>query len=293
MHPLQGFALKVNRAGQHLESLRTAIEAFVKSDFYETTTELDRTGRLVARVKNVKQPPPELAPLIGDAVHNLRSGLDNLAYALAAAHMGKLPDAVARTSAFPIFRTGPLFRGERGQGAARKIQGMSRSTRAAIERLQPYHHRKHPELETLWMLEELSNIDKHRLAPITSASVTGSSYRISGSGAFRIEGQEAIFGPLKDNAIVARFYGEFAPPPAVKVEANIIPNILFDKSIEAGSVRGLPVLDVLYTTREVVAKRVVSELSKELRRLFPVGRFVLHEGEDIPNHRRHDQRGYA
>ena len=60
-----------------------AIERFVQSDFYKTFPELDYKRRLVARLKNVNQPPPELSVLIGDTVHNLRSALDLLAYAMA------------------------------------------------------------------------------------------------------------------------------------------------------------------------------------------------------------------
>jgi hypothetical protein len=293
VHPLENFALKVNRANEHLDGLRSAVEGFVQSDFYETATEFDYKRRLVARVKNVEQPPLELAVLIGDAIHNLRSSLDNLAYALATAHTGKLPPGVARACAFPIFETGPLFRGEKKRGAAPKMRAMAPRTRAAIERLQPYHRRKHPELELLWILEELSNLDKHRLGALTSAAMAGSSYRLSGTGAFRVEGLDVISGALKEKAVVARFYGEFAPPPAVKVEANIVPDILFDKSIEAKSARGVPVVDALYGIRDVIVGRVLPELGNELARLFPRGQFRIEIGDELPDHRRHDLRGYA
>lgn len=266
---------------------------FVQSNFYETATEFDYMGRLVARVTNLRQPPTELAVLIGDAIHNLRSSLDNLAYALATAHTGKLSASVARACAFPIFGTGPLFRGERGRGAAPKMQALSPRTRTAMERLQPYHRRKHPELELLWILEELSNIDKHRLGALTSAAMAGSSYRLSGTGEFRIEALEVIPGALKERAVVARFYGEFAPPPAVKVEANIVPDVLFDQSIEAKSARGIPVVDGLYGMRDLILGRVLPELSDELGRLFPGGQFRIQIGDDLPDHRHHDLRGYA
>lgn len=293
-HPLDGFVLKLNRAEHHLESLRSDIEGFVKSDFYETVTEFDYKGRLVARLKNVKDPPPELSILIGDCVHNLRSALDHLAYALAAAHTRPFPERFAATSAFPIFETGPLFRGgrNRGRGAAIKMQGMSRSTRAAIQRLQPYHRRKHPYLELLWMLEELSNIDKHRLVHVTTATVAGTSFRLSGTGMYRIEGIEPLFRTMKENAVVGRFYGEFGPPSTVKVESNIVPAILFDKTGEARSVRGLPVVDILFEVRKVIAYAVLRELDKELLRLIP-GRLVITHGEPKPDHRASDLRGYA
>jgi hypothetical protein len=296
VHPLEGFVLKMNRAEHHLETIRSDVEGFNQSEFYETVAEFDYKGRLVARLKNVKQPPPELSVLIGDCVYNLRSALDQLAYGMAAAYTRPLPEAFARTVSFPIFKTGPLYRGKvrgRGGGATPKLRGMSRGTRAAIQRLQPYHGRKNPSLYLLWMLEELSNIDKHRLVHLTSAAVFGTSFQVSGTGVWRLEGLEVVPGPMKENAVVGRFYGEFAPPPAVEVKANIVPDVLFDKSTEARSVRGLPVLDVLYAIREVIVLSVLPELDKELVRLFPEGQFVVGIGELKPDHRRYDQRGYA
>lgn len=292
-HPLDGFVLKLNRAEHHLESLRSAVEGFVKSEFYETVAEFDYKGRLVARLKNVKEPPPELSVLIGDCVYNLRSALDHLAYALATAHTQPLPEAWAKTLAFPIFETGPLYRGKSGRGAAPKLRGMSRGTRAAMQRLQPYHRRKNPALQLLWMLEELSNIDKHRLVLLTSANLSGTSFEISGTGFIRLAGIEVLPVAIKENAVVGRFYGEFLPPPAVKVKANVVPDIRFDKGSDARSVRDMPVLDVLYGIRDLIALVVLAELDKEFVRLFPEGEQLVIKAEPKPDHRRHDQRGYA
>lgn len=293
MHPLEGVALKLNRAEEHYETLRQGIEAFVESDYYETVADIDYKGRLVARLKNVKDPPTKLSVLVGDCVHNLRSALDHLAYALAAAHTVPLPERVARASAFPIFRTGPLFRGQAGgRGAAHKMQGMSRGARAAIQRLQPYHRRKRPYLYLLWMLEELWNVDKHRLVHVMNAAQSKTSFQLEGTGFFALERIEVVPRPIKENAVIGRFYGEFGPPPTVQVKANIVPDILFDESSEARSVRGLPVLDILNEIRRIIVFVVLPELGTELARLFP-GQFVVHVGEPRPDHRRIDQRDYA
>lgn len=292
MHPLTGFSLKLSRAEEHLKALQGEIEGFVQSDFYETVADRDYKGRLVARLKNVKQPPAQLSLLIGDCVHNLRSSLDHLAYGLASTHTQPLPVDYAKTSAFPIFRTGPLYRRKGSAGAAHKMRGMSGAARAAIQRTQPYHRRKDPGLWFLWMLEELASIDKHRLLHVTTASVGLTSFQISGTGVFRLERVEPLRAPIKENAILGRFYGEFGPPPTVEVKANIIPDVLFDKASDARSVRVLPVLEVLHSIRNAILFRIVTQLEPELRRLFPEGKLIV---DLVPqtDPRRTDQRGYA
>jgi len=169
-HPLTGFALKLNRAETHLKAIREAVQRYGGADFCELVTKPDYKRRPTARFHNVAPLDPEIPLLIGDCVHNLRSALDHLAFQLAIGHSGSLTEQQARNVSFPIFDNGPNFRGakRRGRGAAHKMAGMSRSARAAIERLQPYHRRKHPELRALWMLDEMWQVDKHRLIHVTA-----------------------------------------------------------------------------------------------------------------------------
>ena len=289
MGPLDGFISKLNRADQHLRDIRDAIRDYVESDFYETATELDRRGRLVGRARNVKQPGPELSVLIGDAVHNFRSGLDHLAFQLATAYTDPLPERFAKTCAFPIFRTGPEFRGDKGgSGASRKMRGMSRAARACIQRLQPYHRRKHPGLWLLWMLEELSNIDKHRLLHLTGAVPMGMSFHIEGTSVQRVEAIEAFPGPVAEGRPLTRVHGEFGRPLDVRVTTSMAPDVAFDARTEARSVRGAPVLEVLAGFRDVIAFAVLPELDDELLRRFPNYRISIgvdgapSEGSDSP-----------
>lgn len=274
-HPLDGFLLKLNRAETHLESVHQSIEKFVRSDYYETSTEYDYKRRLVARLKNVQPPPAELSVLIGDTVFNLRSALDQLAYGLAATYTRPLPEPVAWTSAFPIFSSGRRYRtGGRG-GAAYKMRGMSHHARAAIGRVQPFHKRKNPMLVYLWMLEELCNIDKHRLVHLTTAATHAMSFQVSGTGFLRLDSAEVIPRPIEDGAVVARLYGQFEAPPAVQVKMNLVPDVRFHARGEAKSVRGRSVLETLYGIRDAILFSVLPELDDELARLFPGGRLMI------------------
>jgi hypothetical protein len=68
-----------------------------------------------------------------------------------------LPGKIARGSEFPIFSDKSSYAKEH----SRKIGGIESEAQKTIEGFQPYHARQlhaHP----LWLLHELSNIDKHR-----------------------------------------------------------------------------------------------------------------------------------
>jgi hypothetical protein len=152
---------------------------------------------------------------------------------------------------------------------------MSPGARAALTRLQPFHRRTDPLLWSLWQLEELANVDKHRDVHVTGATMIGTSFTVSGAGVWVIEKIEAIPRPIVERAIVGRCYGTFDPPPAVSMDAHIAADVMFAGSTEATSVRGESVVGTLATIREAVALRVVPALAAELARLFPQQELVL------------------
>src|SRR5437667_11229671 len=89
-----------------------------------------------------------------------------------------LHDDVAHDSQFPIVgdenRKGASGKGpEMFKGQTNRIRGIDPKAQAIIEGLQPYQTgaawRRHP----LWLLTELSNLDKHRLLHVTSTAFSG------------------------------------------------------------------------------------------------------------------------
>lgn len=279
---LLGPVLKLNRAEEHLHAIKELVDAFAGSDFYESVTKPHRKkGILVVRARNVRNPPPEISLLVGECVFNFRSALDQIAFAMASANTDPLPGAFAKSSAFPIFSSGPQYRGRGGPPASRKIRGMSRQGRAIIERLQPYHRRKNPRLGALWRLEELSNIDKHRLIHTVGAMGVRSRFRVSGAGIRRITKVEPIFGPVTENATVGRVFGDFDLKAGVNVEAQIKPDVAFDRRSESKSIRGRSVMMTLLWIRECIVLDVLREVQPEFQRLFPGSGWVV-EGE-LPN----------
>ena len=69
--------LKVERANKHILELNSVLQGFTNTDFYDLSTKKDpNTGHDVLQFRILKSIPEVMAPIIGDAIHNLRSALD-------------------------------------------------------------------------------------------------------------------------------------------------------------------------------------------------------------------------
>lgn len=138
------------------------IRRFIRNDcgidtkFNPKTNEFD----VVARMPD---PPPIIGLLVGDCVHNLRSALDHIVYALIwtnPARAGALPSEKAM---FPICDTRLGYAHQVNK--LKRIDGVPDGVAALIDTLQPCHAREKGldhTLHPLWVLNRLENIDKHR-----------------------------------------------------------------------------------------------------------------------------------
>src|SRR5581483_862620 len=105
----------------------------------------------------------ELSLLVGDILHNLRSGLDHLALALAEAYIGgRAMPKVEADSQFPIYSTKSLWR----NGRARRVGCARPRAQARLQRMQPWRRGDMWQSHPLWVLRELSDYDKHRRLPL-------------------------------------------------------------------------------------------------------------------------------
>ncbi len=166
---LHAVRMKLHRAQEHLETLHTAVQAFLWRNAYDSRVELDaQADELVVLAIVREQPPREWGALLGDLIHNLRSALDHLAIALV---QRADPSAKTSTTAFPIFETDPggPNASKRDKDVWKKmVKGMSAEHLAAVRGVQPFNT-PIPEglVNTLTVIRNLSNADKHRvLIPI-------------------------------------------------------------------------------------------------------------------------------
>lgn len=154
---------KWDRAGEHLEALTGELSLFRARDSVDL--EAKRNGDRTQEwwIVHIRQTiPPTITLLIGDVVHNLRSALDHLVYALAT-----LKGPPHRGTAFPVCTKREKFF-ERTKGSRQfspssgmnKITGLRPLAQTFIERCQPYHGGNGSGL--LISLNALENTDKHR-----------------------------------------------------------------------------------------------------------------------------------
>jgi hypothetical protein len=160
--------LKLARADSQVRTLADQISAWTSRNPITARVEL-RDQRLGFRL--ILQDFAETAPiddwglLIGECVHNLRSALDNLAFALA--RLRRDPPRNPGAIAFPIYQDRSQFK-KHGLG---KLDQMPAEAASLIERLQPFQ-RDMPEVEgtpdtdALVLLQGLNNADKHRVPSV-------------------------------------------------------------------------------------------------------------------------------
>jgi hypothetical protein len=105
----------------------------------------------------IRRPIPSEIPLIiGDCVQNLRSALDYMVWEMVIA-VGGQP---SKRNAFPICTTAEAFDVEVDK---KRLRGISDPELIAkIKTLQPYKNGNGPEQDPLFILDELTNINKHR-----------------------------------------------------------------------------------------------------------------------------------
>ena len=157
-HPLEGVALKLNRANYHLLELDQAINDFLEREPYSISYDRKSNGsRHIYRVHVHEEPPLAFGVIIGDCLQNMRSALDQLVWQLAL-RAGKR-QTPSRQTAFPMCKAREEFR---SKAAAGRVADLSADDRAKIERMQPYYVRE-PKQHWLWHLNELARVDRHRI----------------------------------------------------------------------------------------------------------------------------------
>jgi hypothetical protein len=154
MASMTGIWQKLERAKQHIADFTSVTQTFYKSAYTigvrpHPVAAIEHTTLFVASVEPI---PLEIALIIGDAVHNLRSVFDHLAWRLVEMG-GGIPD---RNTYFPIRATPQKYADAIGKPG---MQGINPGALKIIEAMQPYTAGN----EKLAQIHELDIVDKHRL----------------------------------------------------------------------------------------------------------------------------------
>jgi len=153
---------KVERAIEHLKTLDEAAERFGKEHGdpgVRVTIEPNSQGtRCLVKVEETPvYPEVEWGIMMGDAVHCLRSALDQLVSSLCT-------EAPSRRTTFPIWGREKDWIIE----APGQIWSLPSKYVAIVKEAQPYHRGDQAHSHPLAVLHELWNLDKHRAIPSTA-----------------------------------------------------------------------------------------------------------------------------
>ncbi|WP_439543703.1 hypothetical protein [Hyphomicrobium sp.] len=159
--------LKVKRAESHLEELRRGVEAYLALNpvvlVWESCLWSERFAGLyssdfaiAALVSRVRIPvPEEMAPIVGDIVHNLRSALDIMMCEIV---RDADPSVDVTRTCFPFWEGGKGRRSREYALEKSQAHRAGENVLSLIEASQPFKGGA----SRLYALSQLDNMDKHR-----------------------------------------------------------------------------------------------------------------------------------
>jgi hypothetical protein len=102
--PAAAWWAKAERARSHIGDINSMVAAFNPRSAYEVLREpTDEAGKTALRLHGLRSLPTELLTTVGDALHNLRSCLDSVAFELARRHLGdRMTEAQQGATQFPL-----------------------------------------------------------------------------------------------------------------------------------------------------------------------------------------------
>jgi hypothetical protein len=174
---LEPVRTRLDWARRYAVELKEATDAFMGDGKGGTAVDYHQdnaAGRIHVTVHLPHGLPTDFARIIGGAFHELRAAFDNLAYQLVLAN-GATP---TKRTAFPVLPS--CDEGKFEALSRQRLKGMSETARRTVERMQPFNEwPERPKDTVLWLIDELNNIDKHRihhLACLWIATCNGTLY---------------------------------------------------------------------------------------------------------------------
>lgn len=260
--PLLGVVAKLSRARDHLKDIDAIVERWKSAvnELGNTIVGSQYQPDVIELILPKCPPVDENLPLIiGDYVHNLRSALDHLAKQLAA--LDKKTN-IYRQLSFPIFAT---QRGWKDKGISKIKPFVCDKAFEAVKREQPYHaleFGKDPLKRILWVLQELDDIDKHRVIVVVSQQMRQRSVSVTlgiGGPTVIVPTPDEGWRQLEDGATVARVnlagLGAFKPSE-VRVKVDGIASLRFaDTGLVVDNMTIAEVLPKLFNETASIIRR--------------------------------------
>lgn len=162
---LKHVALKVKRAKEHIADVDAQLRAFYSTEPYKVGATIQPETRRPVYYVTRAHPTPESVPLVaGDAIQNLMSALDYLAYQIICSDTADNPPN-PNWIYFPIADDAMKYESKK----AGKMRGAAKDSFDVIDGLKPYRGGN----SLLWMLYKLNNVEKHRLLLTVGSQAAG------------------------------------------------------------------------------------------------------------------------
>lgn len=199
---------------------------------------------MIARLVIATPIPVRVALIIGDCLQNLRTALDYLVWELVLAAQ----NVPGKKNAFPVCLNAKSFKEAVRNG---RIDGVPEDAKRLVETLQPYLDSRGTEGNVLVVLDELTNINKHRRVLLTILNPFFT--------------RDPIVGTVRDGEVVRLPYVREAQTQAtlkrgiggqVEIDAYATVNVSFDE----GAISGHEVVYVL--------ERIATEIENGVMPLF-------------------------
>jgi hypothetical protein len=157
---LESVHCKIFRAVEHYNALLAAGKEYFEGKVGIVMVDVNpQASSIGVSVVVGREVPPQIPLIVGDCLQNLRSALDYLVWELCLVSNVEPTDK----HAFPICRTKESFRDIKGQ----RLAGLPEDVIKEVEDFQPYQAGQDWAKTSLWVLNELSNINKHRRILLT------------------------------------------------------------------------------------------------------------------------------
>lgn len=185
----RGVQLKIDRARLHADALIDSVSEWTRRSQPSAKAEYlpDRLGYKLILQSFVEAPPLEQwALMTGDCVHNLRSALDNLAFALAL--LKRDPPARPADIYFPVFDDAERFKVK----ADRTLNQLPDEAVQLLTAFQPFHRGAHVKRDALLLLHHLDIHDKHRLPQVVLFAINQGNHVVQMEFASEADAEAAV-----------------------------------------------------------------------------------------------------
>jgi hypothetical protein len=217
MASLDSVRQKICHAKSHLDLVKSEVQRYLdanQSDFVPDTNGGQNQPTFIVKPKT---PIPGIIGLIvGDCLQNLRTSLDYLIWELVL----KANNTPSKKNMFPVCLTPDSFKSAESGG---RLQGVDPTAIALIKSIQPYHDGQ-PSATSVAVLDELTNINKHRRLLLTDYSTLSLSEMSDSLDKWLKAGSPDLTTLVHDAGI-----GRVVTAEQMKMQGDLIPFVAFNE----------------------------------------------------------------